>query len=234
MKHPFAVLIAVVMAAPAWAELPEGNWRLAQMSNASVDSSVCVLKVEKKDGKLMAEVADRPAKSEVKLDSFEAKGDKVVLVLDFGGTRRTFEGAADAKDPKTVRGTLGDETRATRAVLVAQDADKLPSPAQLTAARPKPPEPFVKAQRLQSASLRLRFQAQQSKDVNDKADLLEKAKEAQKVADEKVPGLMRETVEKHADTSYAVDAATQLLRTATKIKASPQDVETWVKRIDQD
>ena len=106
----------------------------------------------------------------------------------------------DGKDAKTVRGTLGDEARATRAVLVAQDADKMPSPAELAAARPKPPEPFAEAQKLQTAPLQLRFQAQRSTDVNDKADLLEKAKEAQKVADQKVPGLLRETVEKHGDT----------------------------------
>jgi hypothetical protein len=234
MRHLFAAIVAVLVAAPAVADLPEGNWRLAQMVNASVDSSVCVLKVEKKDGKLTAEVTDRPAKSEVTLDSFEAKDAKVVLVVDFGGTKRTFDGTVDGRDPKVVRGTLGDEARATRAVLVAQDADKMPSPAELAAARPKPPDPFVEAQALQTAALNLRFQAQRSKDVNDKADLLEKAKEAQKVADAKVPGLLRETVEKYGDTSYAVDAATQLLRTAAKIKASPQDVETWVKRIDRD
>jgi hypothetical protein len=234
MKHLFAALVIVAAAAPLRADLAEGNWRLAQMVNASVDSSICVLKVEKKDGKLTAEVADRPAKSEVKLDGFEAKGDRVLIVVDFGGTKRTFEGTVDAKDPKTVRGTFGDDMRVTRAVLVAQDADKMPTPAELAAARPKAPEPFADAQKLQSAPLTLRFRAQQSKDVNDKADLLEKAKEAQKVADEKVPGLLRETFDKHGEAPQAVDAAAQLVRTAMKIKASPQDAEKWVKRIDED
>src|SRR4051812_2817302 len=234
MKHLFAALVVVAAAAPLRADLPEGNWRLGQISNATSDFPVCLLRVEKKDGKLTAEVVDRPAKSEVKLDSIEAKGDRVLIVVDFGGTKRTFEGMVDGKDAKTVRGTFGDELRVTRAVLVVQDADKLPTPAELAAARPKPPEPFADAQKLQSAPLTLRFRAQQSKDVNDKADLLEKAKEAQKVADEKVPGLLRETFDKHGETPHAVDAAGQLLRTAVKIKATPQDVEKWIKQIDED
>ena len=234
MKHLFAALVAVLVSGPAWADLAEGNWRLGQMVNATAESPLCVLKVEKKDGKVTAAVADKPARLELTVTDFQVKGDKVVLAVEVGGTRRSFEGTVDAKDPKTVRGTFGDEARATRAVLVAQDADKMPTPAQLAAARPKAPEPFAEAQKLQTTPLQLRFQAQRSTDVNDKADLLEKAREAQTVADQKVPGLLRETVEKHGDTPQAVDAATQLLRTAAKSKASPQDVEKWVKRIDED
>jgi hypothetical protein len=234
MRHSFAALITVGLAVPALADLPEGNWRLAQMGNATIDFPMCVLKVETKDGKLAADIVDRPAKSEAKLDRFESKGDRVIVVLDFGGTKRTFEGAIDGKDPKIVRGTYGDELRVSRAVLVSQDTDKLPTPAELATARPKPPPPFAQAQVYQNAPFQLRFRAQQSKDVNEKADLLEKAKEAQKAAEEKVPGLMRETVEKHADMSQAVDAASQLVRTAVKIKATPQDVEKWVKLIDRD
>ena len=42
MKHLFAAIVAVVVAGPGLADLPEGNWRLAQMVNASVDSpSAC-------------------------------------------------------------------------------------------------------------------------------------------------------------------------------------------------
>src|SRR4051794_36536309 len=111
MKHLFAALVIVAAAAPLRADLPDGNWRLGQMNNATADFPVCLFKVEKKDGKPAAEVADRPAKSEVKLDTFEAKGDRVLIVVDFGGTKRTFEGMVDAKDPKTVRGTFGDDMR---------------------------------------------------------------------------------------------------------------------------
>jgi hypothetical protein len=229
-----ALAILVALPAAAAAEIKEGYWRLAQMGTASTDLSVLLLKVETKDGKLTAEVADLPAKSTARLDTFKADGDKVLVTISIGANKLTFEGTVDPKDAKVVRGTYGDDRRTLRGVLVSQEKDKLPVGAELIASRPKAPAPYLAAQKLANAPLLMQFRAQQSKDANEKGELLAKVKEARTEADEKVPGLYRETVEKHADSPFAVDAANQLLRTAGKTKASAQDVGTWVTLIEQD
>jgi hypothetical protein len=234
-------LLALAVAAPAMAAevgLGEGHWRLAQKPSATAEFVVFLLKVEKKDGKLVAEVADAPNKSIAKLDSFKSEGNKVVVVVAMGANKLTFEGTIDAKDAnkdaKIVRGSYGDDRRAVRGVLILQDKEKLPTAVEITQAQPKAPEPMLAAQKLSNAPFTLQFQAQRTNDANEKAELLAKAKEARKEADEKVPGLYRQVVEKHADSPYAIDAATQLLRGAAKAKASAEDVAKWVKLIDKD
>jgi len=234
-------LLALILAAPAMAAevgLSEGHWRLAQKPSATAEFVVFLLKVEKKDDKLTAEVADAPNKSIAKLDSFKTEGNKVVVVVAMGTNKLTFEGTFDPKDAnkdaKVVRGSYGDDKRAVRGVLILQDKEKLPTAVEITQAQPKAPEPMLAAQKLSNAPFTLQFQAQRTNDANEKAELLAKAKEARKEADEKVPGLYRQVVDKHADSPYAIDAATQLLRGAAKAKASAEDVAKWVKLIDKD
>ena len=85
-------------------------------------------------------------------------------------------------------------------------------------------------QRLTTMSVnQARMAAFRSKDVNEKAELQAKLKEAQKDADEKLPALYREVVAKHADSPYAVEAATSLLQMASKIKPTAAEVTGWAK-----
>jgi hypothetical protein len=243
MPRFVVALVAIAVGLPAVRAadtLPEGNWRLSQMGNATFESPLCLLKVEEKDGKLTAAIVDtlelppskkgdKTRKLEVKLESFKAEGSHVQVVIDVQGSKMTFDGQVEGKDAKVVRGTLGDERRVGRGLLTRQDAEKLERIARLT-----PPEPYAAANKLSNAPFLIRNQAQKSKDVDEKADLLAKAKAAAKEAEEKVPPLYMETVAKHADSTFAVDAASQLLRTAGKLKAQPADVETWIKLIDAD
>src|SRR5439155_16771943 len=111
----------------------------------------------------------------------------------------------------------------------AQEGDKVERPAP-----PTPPGPMAEAQKLLLAPTQARISAQRSQDANEKAELLAKAKEAQKEADEKVPGLYREVLAKHADSPFAVDAANALLRMAGKVKPKADEVATWVKLIEAD
>jgi hypothetical protein len=236
MRRRIVLALAVVIALPASlvAEIKDGHWRFSQMVNATANVPVFLLKVEKKDGKLTAEVADLPVKSPAKLDGFTADGDKVTFTVDLGSTKLTFDGTVDPKDDKVIRGSYGDDRRIVRGILVVQEAGKLPNRAELMAGAPKAPEPYAAAQKLNVAPLQFQFRAQQSKDANEKGELLAKAKEARQEADEKVPGLYRETVDKQPDSPYAIDAAVQLLRAAGKTKADAADVGKWVKLIDQD
>lgn len=242
MKHSFAGLVIIAMAGPAVAELPDGHWRVSQHLSPLAEQRLCVLKVEKKDGKSTATVTDslkafaprgeEPKAIDVKVNEFTMDGDKVTLALTVGVQKLTFEGTVDAKDKKSLRGAIDDGRRVSRGMLTMQDGEKLEP---LTAAdRPKAPEPYLAAQKLNTAAMQLQFRAQQAKDPNDRAELMAEIKKAQAEAQEKVPPLLKETVEKHADTPHAIDAATQLLRSAARTKATAQDVAGWVKVIDAD
>src|SRR5262245_9130138 len=238
-----AAIAVALPSARAADTLPEGNWRLGQMGNATSETGLCRLKEEQKDGKLSAAIVDtlefpprkkggKAEKLEVKLESFKADGNQVQIVVFVSGSKMTFDGQLEEKGAKVIRGALGDERRVGRGVLTRQDDEKLvPIPA---ADRPKPPEPYAAANKLSNAQFVLRNQAQRSKDANEKADLLEKAKAAAKEAEEKVPPLYMETVAKHADSPFAVDAAGALFRMAGKLKATPADVATWIKLLEAD
>lgn len=242
MKPLLAGLVALAVAVPASADLAEGNWRLSQHGTPISDARVCLLKVEKKDGKLTATVIALPeirvpqpvpAKDrKMTVEQFKADGDMVHLVLDTGVSKVTFDGTVDARDKKVVRGAVEIGPRLTPASLTAQEGDKL----QPTTANelPRAPEPFLMATKLANAPLSFQLRAQRSQDANEKAELLAQAKAARAEADAKLPALYRETVEKHADNPYAVLAANRLLPTAAKTKASSKDVAAWTKLIEDD
>ena len=223
-----AAIVLCVPAAFAADALPEGNWRFSQNLGAT-ESPLALVKVEKKDDKLSLSVLEAVNKAGVKTSDLKVDGKTVTFNVEIGGGKYTFEGMIDAKDAKVVRGSFGDGTRLFRGSLNAQEGEKIEP-----ATAPKLPDEMAQARRLNVTASQLGFKARQSKDANDKAELLAKAKEAQKEADEKSPGLYREVVTKHADSPFAVDAANNLLRIAGKIKPKAEDVATWVKIVQAD
>jgi hypothetical protein len=236
-----AIALAVPASFAADPSLPEGNWRVSQHFNAIAEQRLCVIKIEKKDGKLAATLLDSmkqvmkkgedPSPIPVKIKEFKADGDNVHLAIEFGRQLMVFDGTV-AKDKKKVLGAIGDDKRAMRGMLTTQNGEKLEI--ATAADRPKAPEPYLEATKLNNAPFTFQFKAQQSKDANEKAELQAKAKEARAEADAKVPGLYKETIEKHGDSPYATVAAASLLASAGKSKATPQDVAAWVKVIDAD
>jgi len=236
--HLEQLMIRLLMAATAIAlcipaaraadALPEGNWRFSQNLGVN-ESPLALVKVEKKDEKLSVSVVEAVIKAGVKVDDFKIDGKTITFKVEIGGGKYAFEGVIDPKDAKVVRGSFGDGTRLFRGSLNAQEGDKAERPMP-----PKEPDETSQARRLNITANQLRFKAQQSKDANDKAELLAKAKDAQKEADEKVPGLYREVVAKHADSPYVVDAANSLLRMAGKVKPKAEEVATWVKIVQAD
>jgi hypothetical protein len=222
-----AVVAVAVVASAARADLAEGNWRLSQKLGAN-ESALMLVKIEKKDGKFVASILDKSnPKAPYTIGDLKVDGSTVTLPVNLGRAF-TFEGTV-AKDGKVVRGSFFDDTMTYRAVLSKQDGDTIERPTP-----PKPPEQTAEAQKLTAAVGRLRTQAIQSKDTNDRADLLAKAKEAQKEADEKVPGLYKEVIAKHADSPYAADAAAGLLRMSATLKPTADEVAAWVKLIEAD
>jgi hypothetical protein len=229
MRYLFAGLAALALLVPARSAstLPEGNWRFSQNIGPVNESPLALLKLETKDGKLSLTIVEEVIKAGLKVSDLKVDGKTVSFAVEIGGTKYTFEGVIDPKDEKVVRGSFSDGTRLFRGSLNAQEGDKVQRPTP-----PKPPEEMAEAQKLLVAPTRLRIQAQQAKDVNEKAELQGKAKEAQKEADEKVPGLYREVLAKHADSPLAADAANALLRMAAKVKPKAEEVATWLKVID--
>src|SRR5687768_8537806 len=116
MRYVFAGLVAVALAAPAAAELPDGHWRLSQYGPAIFEQRLFVLKVETKDGKPTATVSDsmkqvtargqEPTPVEVKVKEFKVDGDQVTLSATVAGQPLDFEGALDAKAKKTIYGSV--------------------------------------------------------------------------------------------------------------------------------
>ena len=230
MRHLLAGLAAVVVLAPAAFAadtLPEGNWRFSQNIGAVNESPLAVLKIEAKDGKPSATVVAEAIKAGLKVSDFKVEGKAVSFVVEIGGGKYTFEGQTDPKDAKVVRGSFTDGTRLFRGSLHAQEGDKIERPAP-----PKPPEQMAEAQKLLIAPTQARIKAQRSTDANEKAELLAQAKEAQKEADQKVPGLYREVLAKHPDSPFAADAANALMRMAGKVKPKADEVAGWVKVIE--
>ncbi|HVK12985.1 MAG TPA: hypothetical protein VM597_29800 [Gemmataceae bacterium] len=224
-----AVVAVAVAASAVRAELADGNYRMSQHIGAVGESPILVVKVEKKDGKPTIAAVEGSTKNPLTVSDLTVDGDKVTFVFTAGTSKYTFRGTQDAKDAKVVRGTFSDGDRSFRASLTGQEGDMMVRPTP-----PKAPEPMTQAQKFNLAATQLNLKARQAKDPNDKAELQEKAKAAQKEADEKVPGLYREVIAKHADSPFAVDAASNLLRMAAKSKPTADEVAAWVKLIEAD
>lgn len=238
-----AIILCVPAVEAADATLPEGSWRLTQHYGAVNEYRICLFKVERKDGGTggslidTAEIpprkkGDDPKKLEVKLLSFKADAGRVEIVVEFNDIKQTFRGPVDPKDPKLVFGTLDDDRRVTRATLTRQDGDQLKAIADVE--KPKVPEPQAKLQKLAEAVAEPRRKAYKSEDVDEKADLLEQAKAAQKEYDAQAPGLHRDTFNNYADSPYSVDSAMQLVRGAAKNSATTEEVRKWVAKVEID
>jgi hypothetical protein len=223
-----AVAVAVVASA-ARADLADGNYRFSQNIGAINEGPLLLVKIEKKDGKPTITAIEATNKNNFEVSDLKLDGAKVTFAFEAGGTKYTFEGTADPKDAKTVRGVLSSGDRSLRTSLNPQAGETLERPTP-----PKAPEPMTQAQRLTTTAAQLQFKARQAKDANDKADLQEKAKAAQKDAEAQTPALYKEVIIKHADSPYAIDAATSLIRMAGKVKPSADEVAAWVKLIEGD
>ena len=225
-----AAMAVAVLASAARADLADGNYRFSQNMGAINESPLLLVKIEKKDGKPTISAVEGGNKNAFTVSDLKVDGAKVTFAFDAGGTKYTFEGTTDPKDPKTVRGVMSDGgTRSFRTSLNPQEGDTIERPTP-----PKAPEPMTQAQRLNTTAAQLQFKARQAKDANDKADLMEKAKAAQKDAEAQAPALYKEVIAKHSDSPYAVEAASSLVRMAGKVKPSADEVAAWVKLIEAD
>lgn len=230
MLKKLILLLAVLMAAPvtlfAQGNLPDGNYRLALITNPTSEQTMALIKVETKEGKQSASLIAAPPRSQVAVKDFMSQGKEVVITLSNG---MTFTSASS--DPaKSLLGTFANDSFAYRGKLVPTDKTEL-APNEVMV-RVDAPAAFTKAMTLNNKPMMLRFQAQQEKDADKKKELQEQIPTAQKEADEKVPGLYKEVVEKNSDSPAALDAANNLLGMASKAKIDVAEASKLVKIIE--
>jgi len=224
-----AIVFSFPAAFAAEPALTENHWRLSQVMPTGFESPLMLFKIEKADGKTTAKVVDDAIKAESAGGEVTSDAKTVTVNVQIGGSKYKFEGIIDSKDAKVIRGVLTDGSRTFKCMLSSQEGEKIAA-----IVNPKSPEPMLAVQKLNSAVANLRGQIARSKDVNDKAELQDKLKAAQKEADEKVPGLLREVVAKHADSPFAVQAAMQLISGAGKSKAKADEIAAWAKTVEDD
>jgi hypothetical protein len=235
-----AVLFTAALAqADDKAPIPDGTWLLTTGGPVG-DAPLCLLKTETRDGKTTVAVVETLPSVAITVSEVKTIEGRLSFKLNESRTLKTTSGerkflsqrtfvAATGKDPKEVRGCLQINQAVNRARLIATDNAKVGN--QLI--RNPASETMQKAQQLASRPALLRFRAAREKDADKKKELTAQLTEAQKEADEKLPGIYGEVVEKHAGTPGAIDAALILLQSAQKYKLEPDQATKLLDLIDR-
>jgi hypothetical protein len=211
--------------------IPEGNWKLSFTANPGLEVTYFLIKVEKKDGKLTGSIAATPPGFPAfTLDRFSADGGKVSVALK-GAAQIDFDGRTVSKDGNQVLGTLTLDGNLNRGRMVHTDLKELARTDVMT--RTEQPEPMRKAAELTNRPLILGGQLRRAQTDEDKAKIRKEIEEANKEAQEKVPALYREVLEKHADSPDAIDAGLNLVRSAAKSSLKPDVVDQTVKALEK-
>jgi hypothetical protein len=227
MLRRFAVAAAVLAVAVSLSASArpapdlDGNWIVGYYPPNGTRINYCIVKIETKNGKPTASVVASLAKG-LKVTDFKVSGQEVTIGL---GTP-SFVGTV-GDDPDVVVGSMGNEQLMFRGKLIRTDKEEIDSPST----KEKVPEPMTKAMTLANRPTTLRIQAQQEKDAAKRKDLLAEVAEAQKEADEQLPGLYREVIADHPNDPAALDAAMSLLTAVTRYKVTPAEGRKFVRVI---
>ena len=215
----FAAAVSLSSSARADAPVADGNWVISYTPRGdALERNIFIVKLETKGDKTTGTIV-APAKG-MAVKDVKVTGKELTITTTSG---LMFSGVIGS-DPKQILGGFGNENIQFRGRMVPTDKDALDPPAPIKGL----PAPMADAIKLAGTPQELRFQAQREKDADKKKELQAKAVEAQKEADEKVPGLYREVVEKSADNPTAIDAALALIQTASKAKVTADEAKKLV------
>jgi len=232
MMRPVLFAAAVIaLVAPVRAADPDlsGNWLVSYTQRGGLEQTFAIVKVEVKDGKATASTLYTPFKGlQINVTGVELVDRKTVKFNTSVGW--SFEGNLEAGG-KAALGSLGVDAAPNRARLTRTDKTELTPEEAIV--RTTPPPAAAESQKLMTSVNQLRFQASREKDAEKRKELTEKADVAQKDVDERVPGLLREVVAKHADTPFAQDAAMDLLRSGMKFKVTPDEAKNLFAGIER-
>lgn len=227
-----ALVAAVAVSAAPAADPPaiaDGTYALAFSPAPAVEQRFLILKIATKDGKPAAEVVAAAPDLPATVGALAVADGKVTLPVNIGPTKLTFEGVVDAKNPKLVLGSLGDDARIFRAALATTDLEKLDR--ENTNVTVKLPGDFTDAQKLLAKAGELRQKARRTKDPEERKKLQDEAADAAKEADTKAPELFRKVIKDHPGSVAAANAALALVNQAAKLKATPDEATAWGKEV---
>ncbi|CAN5157941.1 hypothetical protein BH10PLA2_BH10PLA2_07710 [soil metagenome] len=192
----------------------EGNYRLIYFAGPN-EVPLAVLKVEKKDGKLVGTVVagGQIGARSVKKVSLDGK----VLTIDVaGGNPSNFEGLVDGD---TILGSFQIGSNMLTAKLVKTDEDTPGSVSQS--------KEFAKIDELQKSLRGLMTKVRAEKDAEKKAELQKQVTEAQAKITAEMSTVYREIIEKNPNSPAAIVAGNALLRD-TKKKPTEEEARKLV------
>jgi len=233
MSLPRCLSAAVVFAALAGSlhaadklVLKDGNYLLSYNPGSPAQVPLALLKVASKGEKYDVEVLDG-GQAAWKVANFKTDGKLFTADVETAGNKLKFEGITDAKAKEpAVLGSFGDDGRLFRATLTFTEDEKLG-----TAKAPKLSDDQLALNKIRSAANVFRGQAQRETDADKRRELLEKAAEAQKEAEAKVPGLLLKVIDGETDGLSKFFAGQELLIAAGKAKSSVKDVAKWAEGV---
>jgi len=239
LRPIFFALAVAVLVAPAPAAAPDitGNWVFTNITSAG-ETNLCILKFETKDGKPSASVVFAPENVVTTVAGLRATETSVAVtvkqVRKLQGRSLTSEYAfvgVRGQDAKVVLGSTGTERFRNRAKLSATGKETLGKDELLIPI--SSPEPMIKVRQLNNKALIAATTAAREKDAAKKKDLQKAAAELRQEADEKIPALYREVIDKHIDSPAALDAALTVLRGTVRNKLSAQEAVRFVKVVQE-
>ncbi len=221
----FGFTLALVAVTTAHAQGIEGSWKLAYISNGNIENTAAIVKLKIQDGKTTGElVAGNPRLLKLELKSITQEGPTLRIALQNGPANMTFETTVPKQPGKQLLGVMSLDGTLYPGLLITTEDATLDVKTTLKLLNCPP---LSQAKTLMNRPLILRQQAAFSKDPDKKKDLLKQATAADKKAKEEAPGLLREVIEKHADSAGVLDAALTLIRGAKTSDAKPADIQAW-------
>lgn len=223
-----AVAVGVAPAADDKPAIPAGNYVLTYSPEVSVEQRFLIVNIGEKDGTPTAELVSGPPRiRDLTLGKLTVENGKVTLPINLGTNNRSFEGVIDPKEPTTIRGSFGGDSRLYRAALTSTVIEKLGQgninvPVKL-------PEDLLEYRKFAGKANHLKFLASETRNAERKQKLLDDAEAAAKEADEKGPDLLKKVIKDHPGTLASANAALELVNRAARIKASPDDATAWGK-----
>lgn len=229
MRRYVGTLILAVMfglaSSSAFADdVANGNWKLDTVRGGS-ELSQFIIKLENKDGKLSGEMMGmHPAFKGSKVQTVELSGGRLRIVIKGPGGEELFDGAIAGENTKSISGSHGSDGQIFPATLTLTEMTTIDPK---TAFHGLPVQPLQKATTLSNQTQFMRAKAQQTKDKEKRAELLEAANKAIAEAKPEIAKLYQEVVDNHSDSPAVFAAVLNLLSDSTMAK--PESAKKWAE-----
>lgn len=220
-----ALLIAGVAAPPAGAQEVQGNWTVSYVANGNFEQVLGIVKIEAKDGKASgAMVAASPRIKGLTLKSVGQEGQALRIVFTTGAVDVVCETRLPAGGAQRVLGAVAIDANVFPAWIAKTELTELDAKSSGGIVHCPP---MQQARILTNKALQLRFKAQQTKDPEQRKEILKQAAAADEAARKEAPRLYREVLAKHADSPAVFEAVLSLVRQAQAQEYKQDEVKTW-------